>query len=290
MKNFELRERLAVKTVPSNSVAPPLQLVSSAGAAATLSAHGAQLLSWQLPDAGEQLYLSPLAQYRDGVPIRGGIPVIFPQFAGEGPLPKHGFARCVRWSVLEHGRDRARLRLTDRQAGHRLWPFRYVCDFTVALSGSELQLQLDVENADDRPFTFTAALHSYLRVAEVGDVSVTGLQHLSYRDTARGAASAIQTGEALQIGGEIDRIYFDVPETIELHDGNGCLSATSSGFRDVVVWNPGAEKAPQLKDLDPQGWRRFVCIEPAVVGAPIQLTPGSRWIGRHVLTRRGGRN
>jgi len=42
------------------------------------------------------LFCSPLSVYASGKAIRGGIPIVFPQFGG-GPLPQHGFARNRKW-------------------------------------------------------------------------------------------------------------------------------------------------------------------------------------------------
>ena len=53
-------------------------------ASAEISLHGAHVLSWKPAPARECLYLSPNASQAPGAAIRGGIPVIFPQFAGLG--------------------------------------------------------------------------------------------------------------------------------------------------------------------------------------------------------------
>ena len=55
---------------------------------------------------------------------------------------------------------------------------------------------------------------------------------------------------------------------------------------DTVVWNPGAGKAAELKDLDDGGWRRMLCIEAAAIGTPIQLAPGQSWHGSQTLEAR----
>lgn len=44
------------------------------------------------------LFISSKAIFQEGKAIRGGIPVIFPQF-GPGPLPQHGFARNMKWNL-----------------------------------------------------------------------------------------------------------------------------------------------------------------------------------------------
>jgi glucose-6-phosphate 1-epimerase len=49
---------------------------------------------------GERLlFLSQQAVFEKGKAIRGGIPVIWPQFSNRGPLPSHGFARVRQWTV-----------------------------------------------------------------------------------------------------------------------------------------------------------------------------------------------
>jgi len=78
---------------------PVIKLQTPDGAVALISLFGAQLLSWTPAGGEDRLYLSPKAVFDGRSAIRGGVPVCFPQFAGEGPLPKHGFARNKRWEV-----------------------------------------------------------------------------------------------------------------------------------------------------------------------------------------------
>lgn len=56
------------------------------------------MLSWT-PSTEERLHLSPAACLDGTHPIRGGIPVVFPQFGLWGLGRKHGFARNLRWIV-----------------------------------------------------------------------------------------------------------------------------------------------------------------------------------------------
>lgn len=46
----------------------------------------------------------------------------------------------------------------------QMWPFKFKAVYTVSLHGEQLQTQLRVINTDDKPFDFTAALHTYIEV------------------------------------------------------------------------------------------------------------------------------
>src|SRR5512140_3613716 len=104
---------------------PKLDLVAPDGARAEIYLHGAHVTSW-IPSGGkERLFTSRAAQFRAGVPIRGGIPVVFPQFSQLGPLPAHGFARVMPWEFVgaEHNAQgaTATFRLSDTEESRRLW-------------------------------------------------------------------------------------------------------------------------------------------------------------------------
>ena len=81
----------------------------------------------------------------------------------------------------------------------------------------------------------------------------------------------------------MDRIFERVPRQLRLRDaGAGALTLALEGFADAVLWNPAAAKAATMADLS--GFRTFLCIEPAVVAAPITLAPGESWTGAQVLS------
>ena len=81
----------------------------------------------------------------------------------------------------------------------------------------------------------------------------------------------------------MNRIYFDAPAEARLVEAGRRIVVQKAGFADAVVWNPGAEKCATMADLEPEDYRRFVCVEAAIVGAPIQLAPGERWQGTQTL-------
>lgn len=77
--------------------------------AITVYQQGAHLTSWRTELGEEHLYTSPKAVYADGKAIRGGVPLIFPQFSDLGPLPvSHGFLRTSKkWKVNKSSTNEA---------------------------------------------------------------------------------------------------------------------------------------------------------------------------------------
>lgn len=267
-----------------------LLLTAADGARAEIYQHGAHLTSWIPAGGGERLYLSRKAQFKPGAAIRGGVPVIFPQFAGEGPLPKHGFARGLPWRLVTasqpgQGPATAVFGLDDDDTTRAIWLHSFKAELRLTLGGAALETMLSVENTGKSEISFTAALHTYLRIAEIGAVRLHGLQGLRYRDTAQGGIAAVESADQLRIEGEVDRIYFNAPARLELSGAPGRLHIESAGFADAVVWSPGAERGAALSDLDQAGYRNFLCVEAAAVGVPVKLAPGARWSGMQKLVQ-----
>jgi glucose-6-phosphate 1-epimerase len=255
------------------------------GAQVTVADHGAHLLSWIPAGGSEALYMSGNSGFGGSAAIRGGVPIIFPQFGERGSGKRHGFARTAPWRLdfagTEDGRAVVRHELCEADLPAGTWPHSFVLRFEVAAHGSELRMSLTVENPSTETWSFNAALHTYWRVGDIERASVTGLRGLSYIDQAAGGVDALQSDETLRIHGEIDRIYADVAKRggITIADGERVFALGQHGFGDAVVWNPGAEKAASLNDLTPGGQRYFLCMEAGAVLHPIMLGPGERWTG-----------
>lgn len=266
---------------------PVLKLQTPDGAVALISLFGAQVLSWTPAGGEERLYLSPQAVFDGSTPIRGGTPVCFPQFAAEGPLPKHGFARNRAWRVESSraGKDYAvaTLRLEDDPATRALWPHAFAAEMSVSIGGGRLDMELEVENIGDTAFSFTAALHTYLKVREVESLRIEGLRGLDYRDSAQGGTLKKETGVGVMIDDEVDRIYHGAPPTLLVREDHRAMGIHSENFPDVVVWNPWEHKCAQFSDMPADGFRRMLCVEAAAVKTPIELAPGAEWWGRQTL-------
>lgn len=272
---------------------PEVSLLADDGARARVHLHGAHVTSWTPAVSGvERLFLSSAADYTEGAAIRGGIPVIFPQFANLGPLPKHGFARTTAWELASVGRSEggaaeAVLRLASSEATREIWPYGFLAELSVTVGGALLHVSLSVTNADVQPFEFTAALHTYLRVSDTRDVTIEGLEGVRYR--VSGHPEEGERRGPLPIPGPVDRIYLDVPRALHVRDARSVTSiSATSGFPDVVVWNPGPQGGAALSDLEPGGFARFVCVEAAVVERPVRLAPGERWRGTQRLVEERG--
>lgn len=273
---------------------PVVDLVAPDGALARVSLQGGHVLSWQPAGAREQLYLSPRSEFVAGKAIRGGVPVCFPQFAERGPLAKHGFARTLPWELVSHDSGKedclAVLRLRDGEATRAVWPHAFELELSVRIGGRELDIELACENLGqpgDAPLQFTAALHTYLRVADLDDVSVEGLAGLRYWDSIK-QAEALQRMDLLLTGEkgvlDLDRIYFGVHERpLLVTEDRRQLVIRQQGFEDAVVWNPGPERCARLADMPPEGWSQMLCVEAASIGRPVELQAGDSWVGRQSL-------
>lgn len=142
-----------------------VSLKSPDGASAVVLLQGAHLVSWRRPDGQEQLFLSERALYAPGQAVRGGVPVIFPQFERLGPLPRHGFVRTTPWTI-EHVSQSAAdvlivLCLNDSEITQSVWAHAFATELTIRLNANRLDIDLAVLNTSLEAFHFTAALHTY---------------------------------------------------------------------------------------------------------------------------------
>jgi glucose-6-phosphate 1-epimerase len=261
---------------------PAVALQSSDGARATLLLHGGHLVSWIPAGGQEQLYVSPTSRYGEGQAVRGGVPVIFPQFSSRGTLPRHGLLRTRGWQPgesLSHGEHaQAVLRFAADDATRALWPHEFEAEITVSIVGRQLDIEFAVTNTGDAPFDFSVVLHTYLRTNDVLKAQLEGLQGVRYEDNNTGQWQQ-QWGDVTQVVGELDRLYHDVAGPLTLRELGRKLSITQADFTDVVVWNPGPDKAARLDDLPADDWQKMLCVEAARVIDPVTLPPGEEWAG-----------
>ncbi len=269
---------------------PKIALAAADGARAEVYLHGAHVASW-IPAGSrdDRLFLSATSHFAEGNPIRGGVPVCFPQFANLGPLPMHGFVRTTAWEPivvqnLADGAAQARLRFRDTVATRAAWPHPFTLELTVTVSGRTLALGLAVTNDGTAPLAFTAALHTYLRVADARRTVVEGLAGAHYRDKVLQHDDDIQAAPQLPVDRPLDRVYRAAPPVIAVVEPERTTNVTATGFADTVIWNPGPAQNPAPSDLEPDGYLRMLCVEAAAASAPVHVAPGATWHGTQTLT------
>jgi len=257
---------------------PALLLRAPDGAEATITLYGAHLVSWKsVAGTGsppqERMFMSSMSALDGSRALRGGVPVIFPQFAERGSGMRHGFARVSTWRVIDSGeRDGAAFAVLGLNQGDlapplaAAWPYPFELALRVSVRDAELAMTLEVRNTGPQPFPFAAALHTYHLVEDVEAVRIDGVQ-----------------AETLAITDKLDQVFEHIAGPITFDNGADVLLLQQSGFTDAVVWNPGAADAAALADLEDEEYRRFVCIEPALLGQQM-LEAGGRWKGEYRIT------
>jgi glucose-6-phosphate 1-epimerase len=250
--------------------APVVRLQGAAGDTVTVLLRGGQVISWVDARGVERLYCSPASPLKGPQAVRGGVPVIFPQFAARGPLMRHGFARMRTWTLLPWNASAPEasvvLQLRNAVGDDPQWPHACVCTLTVCLLAQGLRMTLAIENTGSTSFPFHAALHTYLAVGDVAQTLLTGV---------------LPQGAALSLREPIDHIFEAVAGPLQLQSPLGGLRLEHAGFADVVVWNPGPDAG--LADLPAGGHAQFACVEAAMVMQPVVLAPGAHWQGSQTL-------
>ena len=121
--------------------------------------------------------------------------------------------------------------------------------FTLSVTmGSALDVVLAVD-AGTSALDVEWALHSYLRVGDVREVRLSGLDGADYVDKVAEGVRTRQDGPVALVE-ETDRVYARATP-VSLHDpGLGrTVLATGVGNTQTVVWNPFGDKAAGMADL-----------------------------------------
>ena len=69
-------------------------------------------------------------------------------------------------------------------------PHAFKAVYAVTLHGELLRTDLRIINTGDKPFEFTAALHTYIEVLDIKKASVKGLKDLEYLDKVQSRTSS----------------------------------------------------------------------------------------------------
>ena len=260
---------------------PKIDLTYDADTSATVYLQGAHLTSWRCRGS-EIMFLSSQSQFSEGMPIRGGIPIAFPQF-GLGDMPPHGFARNLIWSVqssgiTDTGAVEVCLLLSDSEKTREMWDHPFQVEFTVTLD-RKLHTALSVSNTGPSQFTFKSALHTYFSVTDIANVSVGGLKGTDYVDSLKGGERFEERGDKVTFDREVDRIYLNTPDELSIEEASDGkrVDIYKTGFPDAVVWNPWTAKAKKMPDFGDGEFTNMVCVEAGAVGNSVVLEPSEIW-------------
>lgn len=268
---------------------PRLVLPHPSGAVAEILLQGAQVTSWKRANGEEMLFVSANNRFTPGETVRGGIPVIFPQFANLGPLPGHGFLKTADWQVASTGFAdgvvHAVLTTSDSAATRAMWPHPFRASLRVAL-GDSLDTAITIDNTGERAFDFHCVLHTYHRVGDLRQVRIDGVENALYRDRLAKEAERREVATPLAIDGETNRIYVGRPGALRIRDASRgrTVVVERSGFDDVVIWNPGVLKARTSTGLAEGEYLTMLAVEAARIASPVRLTPGASWTGAQTIS------
>ena len=295
----ELNQRFAIPALArfdAGGGGLPRLVLSTGGAEAHVYLHGAHVTHFKPADQPPMLFTSARSNYAAGKPIRGGIPVIFPWFGpreGDTNAPMHGLVRTREWHVesISQIADSvfAQFAFSSDDQTRAAWPFDFELGIGVTLRTDSLQVKLMVHNTSPEPFTFEEALHTYIALGDVRQMTIRGLQGAQYLDKNLGMSRNTQAEEALRITGPIDRVYLDTQAFCEIEDraaGRDIWVLKDNSY-STIVWNPWSDKIVTMSDLDPQEWPRFVCVESGNVKQnAITLRPSEKyWMDAEMATK-----
>ncbi|GAA5980216.1 hypothetical protein JCM11641_005509 [Rhodosporidiobolus odoratus] len=260
----------------------------------------------------ERLFVSSASStaLSDPAAVRGGVPVCWPIF---GPAPadnplysklkQHGFARTSVWEFLSQesgqcsgfkGGVKAVFKLEPNDIIRSLFTLPFTLLYTVHLLPTSLKLTLTVQNPSSAiaPLPFQALLHAYFRLPEgvlPAHTLVTPLENLTFADKLVGGATDVERRRLVDVdgpGGEVDRVYSNAPDTLKIaYKGRlDAVHITKKGFESVVLWNPGPTTGGKIGDMEPQGWERYICLEPGKIAPFAYCEPGQEWEGSIEIT------
>jgi len=254
---------------------------SASGASCEIHDFGATVTSFKTASGRECLFVSRDAKLDGTKAIRGGIPLVFPQFGQpDKSMPQHGFLRNNTWKIDEasayDNTDSAGISLTldlkDVQNSRgRKWDENTALDcsfvFSVKVETNKMTTELEIKNTSSNAFEFQTLQHTYFLVEgsaalDNSQCYVKGLDGYSVVDKITNEEYVLGD-DPIVISGNVDRVYTPSSaggmEVVNVDIGVGHskkIKMTATGTLDgastpvsCVVWNPFKEKAAEMGDF-----------------------------------------
>jgi len=290
--------------MPVNTSKDTVFLEHPQGSQVAILLYGATVVSWKTAnDVGgleEKLFVSSKSPLDGSKPVRGGIPIVFPCFGppthpDHSRLPQHGFARREIWKldkiIMDNEAGVSVKLVLDPTVNKEIasfFPNPFLLSYVVTLTAHQLSTDLHVMNTSlSEPLEFQGLLHNYI-LAPADELRVTPLQGLTYYDKTESTDEARATPKTetrieVDVKNFTDSVYENAPQRYRISWLNGGLEVRAKEFKDVVVWNP-QEEGRKLVDMESEGWKKYVCLEPGYVRGFVKLEPLKTWVGQQVLS------
>lgn len=259
----------------------PVAILRTSHAEARVMLQGAQIIHYQVGEQAPIIWVGDEAHAIPGKSLRGGVPVCWPWFgAGAEGQPAHGFARNLNWQVAGSKADADSVTLTlellPSETSSKYWPHDFRLSLEVHLADS-LRMKLTTEHRGSEACTISQALHTYLRVGDIAEVSIHGLADTAFLDKTRDMLRDTQSDLALRLGSETDRVYLDTVAEVIVEDAalQRRIHVRKEGSRSTVVWNPWDEKAGGFPDMRSDEYAQMLCVETTnAADDVVHLAPG----------------
>ena len=239
----------------------PAVYIENDFAEAVITLHGGHVVSFAPRGSREILWVSGKSNFTEGKAIRGGIPVCWPWFGGVAQ-PAHGLARLTPW--MQTG-------VTEMEDGSTVLNLAFVpgyAEYAFLLAnmkitvGKSLTVELKTTNNGDQDFQMSEALHTYFSVSKIEQVSIAGLDGVTYTD-ALDKTEKLQQGD-VTFSEETDRIYHTTGAAKIIDpEFYRTILVEKAGSASTVVWNPWIEKSKKMADFGDEEYHEMVCVETA---------------------------
>ena len=255
---------------------------------ATLLLQGAQLVEFspQKNDFNNLLWLSKSVEYKQGKPLRGGIPICWPWFGNleKNPdniqqqvksehRPAHGMVRDIPWHIssIKESCESVivELNVQSNESTLNIWPFDFslIARFTFSQT---LTLELITENTGKECFAFSQALHTYFPTSDITQTYIHNADQAQYIDALDDWKEKVQQGRVV-FNQETDRLYFFKKNSkseqfkLRVETPGHQLNLTTKNSLSAVIWNPWIEKSQRLSQFSAEDYESMYCIESANV-------------------------
>ncbi|EFA81480.1 aldose 1-epimerase family protein [Heterostelium album PN500] len=239
----------------------------------------------------QQFFLSEKSAYEPKKAIRGGIPLIYPQF-GPGNIQTHGFARNMQWSIKStfsegNGTIGIKFELKDDDYSRNIWPNSFRALYSVILHPAHLELRFSNKNTDIKPWNYQLAFHTYYSISNIQNVHVEGLSQYEFIDKMKKAQKFTESRQNVTIQEEVDRVYVsikpDTPIVLVDQSNQHKIILKSENLNDAVVWNPWVDKSKAMADFGDLEYPNMICIEAGQIEKPKLLSPGEKQCHKHFI-------